>query len=481
MTSLRQLICLTLLVLMCGMELVYSMTVTPGGRQQSFVVTAKVDERIELMSIIARIAGFQEYVKNDFRLYAEDVDKHFGKFKEHPAVKFAASIREANGVSFDAVMFMAVHVNPPPALTPRVPFTDRVPEKRWGKEKAEEFTRLLQQFYKDAECESFFKAHTEIYRTAESRFQQLLNKLDFDWYKRFYGELPAGEFNLCIGLLNGGGNYGPKLVHPDGKEDLYAIIGTWQTDSTGMPVYSESMLPTLVHEYNHSFINHLVYAREKQMSAAGTKVYEPVADRMKSLAYGTWQTMIVESLVRAAVLRYTFEHEAKQEVTDAALMRERNNGFLWMDELFALLGVYENNRAVFPTFRSFMPMVESYYNDLAKRIDFKATQFESQRPRVVSIEPFSNGAQDVDPALTQVTIAFDKPLHTGGYSINLGKGGREHFPIEKVIRFNESGSSITLRVKLKPEWEYEFIMTGMTFRSKDGYPLQPYTVKFKTR
>jgi hypothetical protein len=100
---------------------------------------------------------------------------------------------------------------------------------------------------------------------------------------------------------------------------------------------------------------------------------------------------------------------------------------------------------------------------------------------VVSIEPFSNGAQDVDPALTQVTIAFDKPLHTGGYSINLGKGGREHFPIEKVIGFNESGSSITLRVKLKPEWEYEFIMTGMTFRSKDGYPLQPYTVKFKTR
>jgi hypothetical protein len=458
-----------------------SLPVPPNGQQQPFVINAKVDLRVELMSIIARTAGYQEYVRNDFKLYADEVDKHFGKFKQHPAVEFATKIRQSNGVSFDAVMFMAVHLNPPPALTPRLAFTNQVPERRWGKEPAEQFAQLLQQFYRDADCEAFFKAHAELYRTAEERFQQLLNKVDFAWYKRFYGEVPQGQFNLYVGLLNGGGNYGPKVVHSDGKEDLYAIIGTWQVDSAGLPTYGDRTLPTIIHEYNHSFINHLVYAREQQLSAAGTKIYQPVADRMKNLAYGTWQTTLVESLVRAAVLRYTFEHDAQPAATDAALARERDNGFLWMDELFALLGVYENSRNTFPTFRSFMPMVEAYYSDLAKRIDFKAARFEELKPRVVAIAPFNNGAQDVDPNLTQLTITFDKPLNTTGYSMNFGPSGKEHYPVEKVIGFNETGSAITLQIKLKPDWEYEFVLTGLSFKSKDGYPLQPYSVKFKTK
>ena len=57
---------------------------------------------------------------------------------------------------------------------------------------------------------------------------------------------------------------------------------------------------------------------------------------MKNLAYGTPLVTIQESLVRAAALRYTFEHEAQMQVTDSALAREINSGFLWMDELFAL-------------------------------------------------------------------------------------------------------------------------------------------------
>src|SRR2546428_2707273 len=99
------------------------------------------------MSVIARLAGYKKYVKNDFKLYADDVDKHFSKHKQHPAVQFAVKIRQSNDVSFDAVMAMAAHLNPPPALTPRVAFTDTAPERRWGKESAEEFAKLLRQFY----------------------------------------------------------------------------------------------------------------------------------------------------------------------------------------------------------------------------------------------------------------------------------------------------------------------------------------------
>jgi hypothetical protein len=50
-----------------------------------------------------------------------------------------------------------------------------------------------------------------------------------------------------------------------------------------------------------------------------------------------------------------------------------------------------------------------------------------------------------------------------------------------VVGYNETGTAITLQLKLQPDWEYEFVLTDLDFRSKDGHSLKPYTVKFKTR
>jgi hypothetical protein len=465
--------------------------VVPAGAQSTpkptkasgevFKVAAQVDTRVELLSIVARLAGYQEY-KNDFvKSYADDVDRHFARYKEHPAIQYAVKVRGSHHIGYDAVMSMAVHLNPPPKLTPRVGFTEKTPDTRWRKEGAEEFVRLLQQFYKDADCERFFQSHTDLYRTAEGRYQQLLKKVDFDWYRRFYGEVPKGSFNLYIGLLNGGGNYGPKVVHPNGTEDLYAIMGTWKVDDAGLPVYDDSNLQTIIHEFNHSFINHLVFAHESQLKTAGEKIFPPVAEKLRQWAYGTWQTAFLESLVRAAVIRYVLEHESPQ-VAYKVVQEERNRGFLWMGDLFPLLGVYENSRKTYPTFRSFFPLIVGYFQDLAGRMDYEAKRFEELSPHVAALSPFANEAQDVDPSLTELTVTFDRPLDPkAGYSINWGPGGGEHFPIGKEIRFSEDGKTLTLPVTLKPDWEYAFVLTGRAFKTKDGYPLQPYTVKFRTK
>lgn len=428
------------------------------------------------------MAGYEEYVNNSFKLYADDVDSYFGKYKEHAAIQFAKETRETNHVGFDAVMAMAVHLNSPPGLTPRVDFTDRVPDPRWGKGAAEQFLKLLQTFYKDADCERFFQSHADLYRTAEQRFQSLTNKVDFDWFRRFYGELPGGTFNLYIGLLNGGGNYGPKVVHPDGMEDLYAIIGTSEVDNAGLPIYGEGNLSTIIHEYNHSFINHLVFEHEQQLSAAGKKVFRPVADKMKLLAYSSWQITLIESLVRTGEIRYKFEHDPQPQAAYEAIVRERGLGFLWIEELSVLLGTYENSRSAYPTFRSFFPVVVGYVTDLSKRIEYIVRRFDELSPHVTAMSPFPNGAQDVDPNIAQLTFTFDRSLDTKGrYSFNYGPGGSAHYPIQKIIGFNDSGGSFTIQVKLKPDWDYDLVLTGRGFRTTDGYPLQPYLVKFRTK
>lgn len=449
-----------------------------------FGVTAKVDERVELMSIVARLAGYEEYENDQFKQYAGDVDSYFAKYKDHPAVQFARKIRSSNSIAFDAVMAMAVHLNPPPALTPRVPFNDKIPDPRWGKDVAEQFAKLLQQFYADTDAAQFFREHAHMYQIVEERFQAQVNKVDFDWYKKFYGEVPQGSFNLFIGLLNGGGNFGPKVIFPDGKEDRYAIMGTWQVDSTGLPVYTdEGTISLIIHEYNHSFINHLTSAHEKEMSAVGEKILAPVADKLKILEYTDWQSAFNESLVRTAVICYHADHGASPEATYRAILTERNLGFLWTEDLYALLGTYENSRSQFPTFRSFFPLIVGYFNDLSGRIDFAEKKFEEMAPHVVAMSPIANGAQDVDPNLTELTFTFDKPLDpTAGYSFNAGSGGSEHFVADfKAAGYSDNGTTFTIHFKLKPDWDYEFVLTARAFRGKDDYPLAPYMVKFKTQ
>lgn len=445
------------------------------------MVTAKVDERVELLSIVARLAGYEEYVNHEFKSYVSDVERHFGAYRNHPAVELARKLRKDRGVSHDAVMAMAIHLNPPPELTPRIPFTATAPERRWGKEEGEKFATLLQRFYRETDAAAFFKAHAEMYRTAEERFQQLLTKVDFGWYKRFYGELPQGDFHLCIGLLNGGGNYGPKVVFPHGREDLYAVIGTWQFDSAGLPLYDERNLSTIIHEYNHSFINPLVYAHERYLKDSGPKIYPYVGAEMRSLAYGTWQIMTLESLVRAAVIRYTIEHEPDAAKQRNAIIAQRNLGFIWMEDLVNLLDKYEKYRDTYRKFSSFMPVIVNFYKDLAPGIEQRVASFNALRPTVLSTSPFANGAQDVDPGITEVTFTFDRPLEPKGISIDLGPGGITQFPIRKVIGFGEEGKTLTLQLKMQPASDYEFILTERSFKTRDGYPLRPFTMKFKTR
>lgn len=48
---------------------------------QGFAVKATVDERVELTSIVARLAEYDEYVNHYFKSYASDVDQYFAKYK----------------------------------------------------------------------------------------------------------------------------------------------------------------------------------------------------------------------------------------------------------------------------------------------------------------------------------------------------------------------------------------------------------------
>lgn len=82
-------------------------------------------------------------------------------------------------------------------------------------------------------------------------------------------------------------------------------MGAWVTDSVGMVVYPpELILPILIHEFNHSFINF----DPETFRTSGEQIYAAVGEQMARQAYGQWSIVLTEAMVRAAVIKYMKDH-----------------------------------------------------------------------------------------------------------------------------------------------------------------------------
>jgi hypothetical protein len=469
-------------VLKVGLALLLLLATDAYAQLDSLALVPHVDKRVELMSIVFRLAGKPEYSISDLRTYSSDIDSFFAAFKNHPAIEFTKEIAAKNYVGYDAVMSMAVYLSQPPELKPLVEFTDSIPDYRWTKDGAERFVGLLRQFCAESNFEKFYADHEALYTTTAQRFQKVTRNVDLGWYKQFYGLAPQANYNILIGMSLGGGNYGPRVLIPGVKPELFSIICAARPDSSGIPTFGDYAISVIIHEFNHSFVNPTVDRNFEDFLPEADIVFQFVKEPMKRMAYGVARTMVAESLVRAAVISYFQSHGEDSTAIAVRIRREQANGFVWMDELYTAFMEYERNRTQYPTFESFIPVIEKFYSDLVQRVPMKIRAFDSTCVHVTSLEPFENKSESVDPLVTSITVHFEKALNPNrGFSIGYGADGKEGYPIVGDPAFDSTNTSLKLNVKLVPGHKYSFVLTPATFESFDGYPLRRYTVLFKTR
>jgi hypothetical protein len=105
---------------------------------------------------------------------------------------------------------------------------------------------------------------------------------------------------------------------------------------------------------------------------------------------------------------------------------------------------------------------------------------DEQPPKIVSMTP-ANGASDVDPSVTEITVTFDRPMQDGSWSMT---GGGAHFPeTSGELHYDSNRTMWTAPVKLKPGWRYEFGLNSsrhQNFKSANGVSLEPVYVTFQT-
>ena len=453
-----------------------------------------VDQRVELMAIIFRLAGNREYNQGKLQPYVSEIDRHFGPFRDHEAIKLATEMREKMGVGFDVVMYIAVNMNNIRELQERVPFDapgGLLRERGLSEEQTQQFASAMRRFLTaarafvvDSKAQEFFAAHQKFYDAADTRLRAVVTKhADFKWFDSFYGKAPAADFIVVPLLANSETNFGPRVPGIGMRQELYAILTTSKTDASGLPLYDEGKVETLVHEFSHSFVNPLVDSHKAQFEQPAQKMFAPVKDAMRDQGYGAWHLMVIESVVRAATARYTLAHDG-EKTARGEVIHQQGKGYLHMPELFDLLGEYERDRKKYPTFESFMPRIVSFFDEFAGRVETVKSAYDAKRPKVASVS-IANGAKDVDPNLTEIVVRFDRPMRksspTLGYDL---RGPRDRFPEIGKFEFDEQGTSFRMTVKLQPAHDYEITLnrhSGGAFAGTDGILLAPYQIQFRTR
>lgn len=341
---------------------------TAAGRPlPARALASRVDPGVELVSIIFRLAGSPEYGDAPDSPYTRAVDAHFGAMADHAAVRRARELGTLAGISFDAAAEIALYLDADRDFTPLMPLDPRPGslDERWVGRTAADFAVLAAGFARDGDFAGFRGQWEGFYAEAASRLDGILGGKDPEsWISSCFGPHDRIEFIPVVGLLTGRHSYGPRVDLPDGRSRIYSILGVWAVGEDGLPRFPEDTVATLVHEFSHSFVNPVVNRNLDAVQAAGERIMPRVAGVMRDQAYGSWETVVCESCVRAATVRFLAETQ-DEEAAQAAVAREEAHGFQWMPGLAALFGGPDGPDGSAGAFTSFFPRVVAFLDDYA--------------------------------------------------------------------------------------------------------------------
>ncbi len=329
----------------------------PTLRAQAYRIG--VDSRVELMSVLFRLAGNDEYNQCRVPAYDRALEAYFARYRNHEAVQLARTLE----IGFDAPMSLAVHVRDVESLAERVPF--HRPgihlDTRWRGAKARRFLAAARKFVVDTKFVEFVTSQRSLYEETSTRLRQFVQgNADMLWYRSFFGGASRVRLIVVPGMANGGPSYGASIIAEDGVEEIYAIPGVAKVDDDGLPQFSVTSRNTLVHEFIHAYVNPLVDKFAPQMEDAARQINKTVQRQMKSQGYGTWKSLLYESMTRACTVQYVLEHDGPDSAS-RLIQKELSNSFYWVGDLADVLAEYKANRQQYPTLETFMPKIVQFF------------------------------------------------------------------------------------------------------------------------
>lgn len=339
----------------------------------------KIDKRVELLSIVFRMAAVQGFRDSLNPRYSKAIDQHFNKYVGHPLIKYVSSFTDSldkKNIEYGdwSVEALAVHLSEVPKLEPVVAINDTSNMDGWEDRTFFNATmvRLVQQFYKDAKCSDFFASQEQYYTLIRNECEKQVVKINESWLSDFFAIPPSENYYpiLCLCMRNGA--YA-RVNFSHNKRNTYTFYECKGFDKNGVPNgLKQQYLPRMMlHESVHTFTNQLVDNNiEALRSSAEIMLANPrVANKVKNTFYDNWPYLLYESLVKAASIKYISHNKAIKISASEETAAQEKAGFFWIRGLVQLLDKYGNNKHVYKNVKALMPEIIDYFRNVAKAMN----------------------------------------------------------------------------------------------------------------
>ena len=270
-----------------------------------------VDERVELLYLVFRLAGNEEF-SDSYTEYQQKLD--FDSYKRHDAVKYAAK----QGLGYDAVFKFAVHIRKTGDSFSFIDNIDSlVDDGRWTEKSAKKFLPLLNEFYTDTKFAEFYQSNTDFYKAETQSFMEnTYSDIDLEWFKTY-----TDPNNLrCI--------YSPSITNNNFGATVNEEIVYCSVSGSGNAI---------VHEFCHSFANPIAHEWYKENEEFKKWCIETV-DPEKLPSYNNGKIIAGEYVTRAYNVLYEAEHG---RTPFPILLSEKGQGFPYIEDVYAMITTYE--------------------------------------------------------------------------------------------------------------------------------------------
>ncbi len=452
-------------------------------------IPVSFDERTDLMSVVFRLAGCEEYNECRMKEYASSVDSCFAPYRDHEVIALAKEYHET-AVSYDAVVSYALHLVLPTDDLGLISIDAGFKEggdtsfDRWTEQQKQDFLEPLSDFYHKSHFHEWYESTLPIRNQATETFNKDIRPaLDFSWFDTFFGPREDADLRIVLNILVGPCNYGCSSQRIDGQDVFSPVIGCARPDSLGNVYYQiKAVLPVVIHEFCHAYCNPLNEKYWGKMEKKADKVFELKKEELKRQAYGSTLIMMNETFVRSCVIRYTLSHNSNADINK--LISDEQN-FLLTRTMVESLAQYEKQRDIYPDIESYMPQLIKDINGFnVRKYKKEMKAYQKQCAHVVSCS-IKDGSTDIPAGKTAMTITFDKPMQNSialGYGNDGGSFPDFAGPLKESFSWSEDQKTITVLLDLKPETHYSFSILGNLFHTVDGYPtVGTHFISFSTK
>lgn len=309
--------------------------------------------------------GFWNFPFDDFQPMKTKVRGEFKKFQEHGTIVLIDTL-VSKGFWLDAMIEVMLKCSPLPNAS-LVEEMDQSTLLRLSGDleeshlMVEKFIGAMNQFYIDADLNSYFNRNSNYYKAVNQEVQKHAPSDSFvktmeDYYGKennSYTLIPSPTLYHTMGFgKNVKANSGYKVFNVFGP-----LIVTKDSLEFGLGFDDPKEIDELtVHEFGHSFINPVLdkTSNLKAVDSYG-HLFERIREPMKAQGYGSWRSCLTEHVVRLGEIRISY---AMGDSIRAERLREvyvHKRKFIFIPLLEKSIEDYEMNRDVYKTIDDYFP------------------------------------------------------------------------------------------------------------------------------